>query len=209
MSLMRSLLRAYALQHYSVDWSKLMDTGQVSIRKEKQVATRKIMPSTGAQALSNAIQLTNDYVSKFHSELNMFATTFFGVLDPSSGSLLYINGGHCPPMLLDADGNIKARLEATGPAVGMFPDSTFEMDEVVIEEGDTLFTFTDGVTDTRNTAGKMFKEAGILPLLQPPTNSINALLERVKDNLESFKGEAVQFDDITMLGIRREPRAKS
>ena len=204
MSLMRSLLRAYALQHYTVDWSKMLDTGAINIRKEKNVSTKKVLPSAGSIALQNAIQLTNNYVATYHADLNMFATTFFGVLDPAKGSLLYINGGHCSPMLIDINGNVKARLEPTGSAVGMFADTKFEMGEIQMEPGDTLFSFTDGVTDVRNMAGKLFKEERLLELLQPPCATVQELLSRVKDTIANYMGDAVQFDDITMLGLHRD-----
>jgi len=200
MSLMRSLIRAYASQNYKSDWTNAFDPDTAV----GETTRRTSRPSPGSMALANAIELTNHYVSTTHSELNMFATTFFGVLDPATGSLLYINGGHCPPMILDQDGQIKARLEPTGPAVGMFSDSEFEMNEVTLEPGDILFAFTDGVTDTRNNSGTMFKEAGITELLLPAPSSIHQLLKRVSDQLANFKGDAVQFDDITMLGVRRE-----
>jgi phosphoserine phosphatase RsbU/P len=200
MSLMRSLLRAYAMQQYTADWSVIFEPSvgdSLSNRPE-------VSSSTGSIALANAIQLTNQYVSTNHGDLNMFATTFFGVLDPITGSLQYINAGHCPPLILDKDGHVKARLEPTGPAVGMFSDSTFEIEEAVLEPGDSLFAFTDGVEDTRNPFGKRFKEDGINGLLLPAAPSIQHLLHRVRDRLENFKGDAVQFDDITMLGVRRE-----
>jgi phosphoserine phosphatase RsbU/P len=200
MSLMRSLIRAYAMQHYTADWSVMYETnGGDSLPNRPDISS-----STASIALANAIQLTNQYVSTNHGDLNMFATTFFGVLDPITGTLQYINGGHCPPLILDKDGMVKARLEPTGPAVGMFSDSTFEMDEVILEPGDTLFAFTDGVADTRSPSGARFKDNGILELLQPATHSVQQLLHRVRDRLENFKGDAVQFDDITMLGLRRE-----
>ena len=204
MSLMRSLLRAYAMQHYGVNWSSVLDTGEISIRKQRNVSNRKIMPSTSSLALENAIKLTNNYVATIHSELSMFATTFFGVLDPAKNSVLYINGGHCPPMVIDANGKIKQRIEPTGPAVGMFADALFEMGEVVLEPGDSLFAFTDGVTDARNPAGKLFKEERILAHLQEPFSSMREFLHRVEVSLENFMGDAFQFDDITMLGIRRD-----
>ncbi len=197
MSLMRSLLRAYAMQQYTEDWS-------VAFEPSRGGTSTQISPSTGSIALANAIHLTNQYVSTNHGDLNMFATTFFAVLDPITGSLQYINGGHCSPLILDKDGHVKAQLEPTGPAVGMFSDSNFEIAEAILEPGDSLFAFTDGVEDTRNPFGKRFKEDGINGLLQPAAPSIQHLLHRVRDRLENFKGDAVQFDDITMLGVRRE-----
>lgn len=204
MSLMRSLLRAYAMQHYSVNWSSIMDTGEILARKASNTSTRKIMPSAGMIALENAIKLTNNYVATIHGELSMFATTFFGVLDPTKGSLLYINAGHCPPMIIDNNCMIKQRIEPTGPAVGMFADATFEIGEITLEPGESLFAFTDGVTDARNPAAKLFKEEGILGLVQQPFGSMKELLHRIEGNLENYMGDTPQFDDITMLGIRRD-----
>ncbi|MEP7284718.1 MAG: SpoIIE family protein phosphatase [Chloroflexota bacterium] len=204
MSLIRSFLRAFAMQNYKVDWSNMLDTHQISVRKLRNMSAKKMMPSAGMNSLENAIKLTNNYVAVNHAELSMFATTFFGVLDPEKGLLTYINGGHCPPMIIDANGNVKERLQPTGPAVGMFADAEFAIDVVALEPGDTLFAFTDGVTDARNPAGKMFKEAGIMGLLQPPFSSANELLNRAENELRNFMGDAVQFDDITMLGITRK-----
>jgi phosphoserine phosphatase RsbU/P len=204
MSLMRSLLRAFAMQNYSIDWSNVLDTGQISIRQRQNVATRTIMPSTGTLALENAVKLTNNYVATIHRELGMFATTFFGLLDPSDGSLLYINGGHCPPMIIDGKGNIKQRIDTTGPAVGIFADAVFKIGEATLEPGDSLFAFTDGVTDARNPAGKLFKEERLMALLQEPFCSMTEFLHQVEVSLDNFMGDAPQFDDITMLGIRRE-----
>jgi serine phosphatase RsbU (regulator of sigma subunit) len=204
MSLIRSFLRAYAMQNYTVDWSRMLETSQISARKLRDMSARRIMPSVGMISLENAVKLTNNYVAHNHAEMSMFATTFFGVLDPRTGSILYINGGHCPPMILDANGNIKERLQPTGPAVGMFEDAEFGFGEITLEPGDTLFAFTDGVTDARNPAGKLFKEAGIIGLLQPPAASASELLSRVENGLHNHMGDAFQFDDITMLGITRK-----
>ncbi len=204
MSLMRSLLRAYAMQHYGVNWSSVLDTSEILARKQRNLSSRKIMPSASTLALENAVKLTNNYVATIHSELSMFATTFFGVLDPAKGSLLYINAGHCPPMIIDNNCMIKQRIETTGPAVGMFDDATFEIGEITLEPGESLFAFTDGVTDARNGAGKLFKEEGILGLVQQPFSSMKELLHRIEARLENYMGDAPQFDDITMLGIRRD-----
>jgi phosphoserine phosphatase RsbU/P len=204
MSLIRSFLRAYAMQNYTVDWSRMLDTSTISVRKLNDMSSRRIMPSVGMISLENAIKLTNNYVASNHAELSMFATTFFGVLDPIKGSILYINGGHCPPMVIDSNGIIKERLQPTGPAVGMFTDAEFGFGEVTLEPGDSLFAFTDGVTDARSPAGKLFKEAGILGLLQPPFGSASELLNRVESGLHNFMGDSFQFDDITMLGITRK-----
>ena len=108
-------------------------------------------------------------------------------------------------MILSPEGMIKQRLESTGPAVGMFPGADFSIGETVLDPGDLLYIFSDGVTDARNPAGKRFLEEGLGALLTPPVASVKELLDRVGDALSNHIADAVQFDDITMLALRREP----
>jgi serine phosphatase RsbU (regulator of sigma subunit)/anti-sigma regulatory factor (Ser/Thr protein kinase) len=212
MALFRSLLRALGQQHYS---SRLLDDltdtpagagGQLAVR-------RRTLPSTGTLALKNAVELTNNYIVNNHGQTSMFATLFFGVLDPLTGSLLYVNGGHEPPVIFQQtqSGNgagtpsISARLRPTGPAVGMMPDSDFEIRQAKLEPGDTMLIYTDGVTEAKDPNGKLFTEPRLLALLSEPDPSAAALLERIERNLRSHMAGAAQFDDITMLAVRRAP----
>jgi sigma-B regulation protein RsbU (phosphoserine phosphatase) len=157
----------------------------------------------GASAL-DGVALTNQYISRNHSRSNMFATLFFGVLDPGSGQLTYINGGHNPPIVLDSLGEVKARLRPTGPAVGMLTNMIFETQQIILEPGDLLLTFTDGVLDARNPAGQLFTEKSFLSLFQQPVASAAVLLDRIETTLKAHIGSADQFDDITLLAVRRE-----
>ena len=99
-----------------------------------------------------AVALANDYIAREHGEMSMFATLFFGILDPDSGRLIYINGGHDPLFLLN-NGAIKASLGPTGPAVGVFPQTEFVYKELTLQPGDILFGYTDGVLDARSESG--------------------------------------------------------
>jgi phosphoserine phosphatase RsbU/P len=202
MALFRSLYRAYAQQNYSMRWTDVM-TSKMSGDSARQRAA----PQTGSAALKNAMDLTNKYMTEVHAAANMFATTFFAVLDPASGQLAYVNGGHNPPVVLGPDGAIKARLKPTGPAVGLFPDVEYRIEQVKLEPGDVLFTFTDGVTDARDPRGKQFGEPRMLDLVTQPCASASGLLDRVDDAVRTHIGSASQFDDITMLALRRSPEA--
>ena len=91
--------------------------------------------SDPAAELLRAVALTNDYIARTHGRSNMFATVFFGVLEPSTGSLHYVNGGHDPPVVFGSSG-VKSRLAPTGPAVGMMPDMAFEVGQARLEDGD-------------------------------------------------------------------------
>ncbi len=132
----------------------------------------------------------------------MFATLFFGVLDPTTGTLTYINGGHEPPMLIGPTG-IKARLAPTGPAVGIFPGMEFGIEQVNLEYGDTLLAFTDGVLDARNKADQFFGELKLERLIQPPVISAESILETILVALHDHMTGVEQFDDITLLALRR------
>jgi serine phosphatase RsbU (regulator of sigma subunit) len=157
--------------------------------------------NSSADRLKNAISLTNRYIAETHGDTGMFATIFFGILDPLTGVLTYINGGHLPPMLINKHG-AKEFLKLTGPAVGAASDAEYAIMEVVIEEGDTFFAYTDGLTDTANPAGEYYSEEGLIPLFSGD-QTLSSLLVQIQEQIENYATGAQQYDDITMLAARR------
>ena len=150
----------------------------------------------------NAVSLTSEYIAHEHGDEGMFATLFFGVIDPLTGSLTYVNGGHEPLIILSTAG-IKNRLHPTGPAVGMMPGSRYKIEKVQLESGDILFGYTDGVTEARSPQDELytrrrFEESVVGCSLSTAAESI----ETVQSNLFNFIQNAPQADDITMLAIR-------
>ncbi len=202
MSLFRSLIRAFAQQHYSLSWMDALTDGDRTTSRGG--SRRRDLPSIGTSALKNAVVLTNNYIIDNHANLNMFATMFFGMLDPVTGSLAYVNGGHNPPFLVGPQG-VKEQLNPTGPAVGMLPDVDFGIEQTKIEPGDTLFAFTDGVPEARAADGTFFTNEKLISLLKPPASSASALLDRFQDSLREHTADAPKFDDVTMLAVRRKP----
>jgi sigma-B regulation protein RsbU (phosphoserine phosphatase) len=160
--------------------------------------------ATSEADLKSPIELTNAYILRNHMQANMFITLFFGVLDPATGLLTYVNGGHNPPVIIGSTG-VKARLRPTGPAVGMFPDIEFKVQQVSLELGDILFAFTDGVTEARDANGRFFTEARLLQLLEQPASSAAALLNRIEESVRAHIAATNQYDDITMIAARRNP----
>jgi sigma-B regulation protein RsbU (phosphoserine phosphatase) len=152
------------------------------------------------------VALTNDYIAQ-NNELNMFATLFFGVLDPKNGKLLYINGGHETVFVIDGNG-IKDRLSATGPAVGVIPHAKFEYKQIQLQPGDILFAYTDGVTDARSTAEKRFNRKQLNELLSQPVATAFELMQRIGTSIFTHIGKAPQADDVTMLALQRKNRKK-
>lgn len=204
MALCRSLTRAFAQQNYSLSWADVLQDAPAGGRRRGSDLRGAAAPTTGITALKNAITLTNNYINDNHMELNYFATMFMCILDPSNGQLAYINAGHTPCFIVGADGSLKGRLKSTGPAVGMLPGVEFKTASAVIEPGDTLFTYTDGVPEARNPAREFFTEKRVLELLADPAPSARSLLERIEATLINFIDTADQFDDITMLIAHRQ-----
>lgn len=149
-----------------------------------------------------AVPLTNNYIAHTHSQMSMFATMFFGVLDPATGWLSYINGGHEPPIIVGPSG-IKGRLKPTGPAVGMMPDMKFKVQQVQLEPGDILIGYTDGVTEAHCPAGTFFGEQKLLSLVEEATPSAQVLLDQIVKHVCAHIADTDQFDDITILAVRR------
>jgi sigma-B regulation protein RsbU (phosphoserine phosphatase) len=153
------------------------------------------------QAL-HAVSLTNDYIAQEHGEEGMFATLFFGVLDPQSGKLTYVNGGHEALILFNQSG-IKERLKATGPVVGMMTEMEYSVQQVQIEPDDFLIGYTDGVTEAMSPENKLFSKKRFLSLLEKPAVSASQLIEQIKIDIFNHIGDAPQFDDITMIAVHR------
>ena len=156
--------------------------------------------NSSADRLKNAISLTNNYIAETHGNTGMFATIFFGILDPRTGVLTYINGGHLPPMLINRHG-LKETLMVTGPAVGLGAHAEYAIKEAAIEQGDTLFAYTDGLTDTRNPAGESFDVKELIPLFLGE-QTLSSLLAHIQNRIEDYSAGAQQIDDITMLAVR-------
>ncbi|MDZ8104963.1 MAG: PP2C family protein-serine/threonine phosphatase [Nostoc sp. DedQUE12a] len=149
-----------------------------------------------------AVELTNNYITQNHAQMGMFATLFFGVFNPLTNSLTYINAGHEPLFIINSQG-VKDRLKSTGPAVGMVADAKFKIHQIQLEQGDILIGYTDGVTEARAPKGEFFTLKRLLSLLEQPVLSPFELLERIKTNLFNHIDGAPQFDDITMLAVQQ------
>ena len=91
MALFRSLLRAFSQQDYS---PHLVNNSDDEPKSGINLEGRPTFPSLGRLALKNAMELTNNFIVNNHASKDMFATIFFGILEPVSGMLIYINAGH-------------------------------------------------------------------------------------------------------------------
>lgn len=158
-------------------------------------------PRSAAERLKNAVLLTNNYIAQTHGHTGMFATVFFGILDPHTSILTYVNCGHLSPLLIAPHG-VKQVLRHTGPALGALLEAQYDILEVHIDHSDLLFIFTDGLSEAEDPGGQVFDMPSIYPLLAS-SDSLPQILSRIHTQLEMHVQGADQFDDVTMLALRR------
>lgn len=201
MAIFRSLLRAYADQNYTMRWVGTPEYLQEE--RPSSIFRRDKLLASGAPSIKNAIELTNNYIATHHSDSNMFATVFFGLLDPSNGMLLYINAGHESPLLI-SNGTVKARLDPTGPAVGLLPDMEFKLEQTFLNPGDALLLYTDGVTDALNSKNDQFSEERLIATAIKSSESAQTQLTDIVSAVDEHIADHEQFDDITLLAVHRK-----
>jgi len=153
-----------------------------------------------AVALEDLPRLLQSVNRLFYENTSMesYATLFFADYDDASRRLRYANCGHNPPILLRSAGKVE-RLTATTTVLGLFKDWECPVREVILESGDTLVVYTDGVTEAANAGGEEFGDGRLIEIAQtcqsvPP----RALLETISAAALSFSG-GEQADDLTLV----------
>ena len=143
----------------------------------------------------------------------LFVTAFYGILDPSTGDLIYSNAGHNPPILLRSqDRDASPSLHKTGMALGAVEDTSWERRQTHIEPHDVLVLYTDGLTDAQNSDEEFFGSNRLHQFLLetiPHQVSHRNLALVIQDSLFSevrrFMGETLPYDDMTLMILVREP----
>lgn len=133
----------------------------------------------------------------------MFVTLFLGILDVRTGKLVYGNAGHPTPYLLSAGGLIAPLPTTGGMALGVNGDFVYRYETVMLQKNESLFLYSDGVTEAANMRDEFFMEARLEEALavlkdQPLKTLVDGTLERI----EAFAQDAPQTDDITMMVVR-------
>jgi len=132
-----------------------------------------------------------------------FATAVLLSLDAASGTVRYGNAGHCPPLLVRADGTADP-LPSTGPPLGMFPGQVYGQGEVALRPGDLLALYSDGVTETTDPQGEEFGTQRLAALLAGlRSQPLAELWEAVEAELDRFAGTSLPADDRTLVLLRR------
>ncbi len=137
------------------------------------------------------------------SPSNMFVTVFYGILDTRSGAFEYSNGGHNLPYLISNDGTVKQLENIGGLMVGAMKDVPYESNVEMIQPGESIVFYTDGVTEAFNKENEEFKEKRLEEILINK-NSLNTndLVNEVFKKVNEFTDGVEQSDDITCLVLK-------
>jgi len=138
------------------------------------------------------------------NESCMFVTALCGVLDLESGHLVLSSAGHDPPLRIGTDPKDISTVDmATGGPLGLEPDMDYPCTEIKLAPGETLFLFTDGVTEARSPEGKLFGDARLMAAMEACTdNSPDTIIETVAASVDAFSRGAPPADDLTALALR-------
>ena len=154
------------------------------------------------------VQQMNDSLIGQGNDLNMFATFFIGILDLSSGELRYCNAGHNAPVRVQNEA-LRVKSAEMLPCIANIPLGVLEGYEYLeqtfqMEVGDTLFLYTDGLTEAENEKNELFGDQRMLQAIQKwkPQMTASESISDIQKTVSAFVGNASQNDDLTMLTIR-------
>ena len=143
---------------------------------------------------------------------NMFLTAWVGVLDTSTGRLDFANAGHNPPLVRRADGSVEWLPGKSGPILAVFDAARYKPLSATLAPGDTLFVYTDGVTEAMDSKGALFGDLRLEETLRAAPDGDPASLSRmVRAAVAAFAAGAPAADDLTVLAVQElePPRSVS
>ena len=137
-----------------------------------------------------------------------FVTCFYGQLDAASGKFRFVNAGHNPPLLLRRSVPQTQEpdfqpLSSGGLVLGVFPESDFEEEEVLLRSGDVLVAYTDGVTEAMNVQQEEFTEARLrAAIAESAHQSAREIMANISTRVAGWSKGAPQHDDITLMVLK-------
>lgn len=165
------------------------------------LASFRILYNISEFSLTEVVSLVSEQLFNCSTAAD-FATLFVAVLDPEKNDLAYINAGHNPPLLVRADGQ-REYLHASGTMIGAFNINTWSEARTIMNKGDLLFVFTDGVTEAERDDEQYSEDRMEKAVCREAAKSPDDLVEALMADIESFLQDAPRTDDITMLAVKR------
>jgi sigma-B regulation protein RsbU (phosphoserine phosphatase) len=154
------------------------------------------------KSIVKAFNKTNYALAKRNS-LNMFVTIWAGIIDLRTGHVEFASAGHNPPVVRHKDGTVEFVKSKSELVMAAMEDIVYKQQTFDLQSGDTLFLYTDGVTEATNAQDQLFGDKRLLETLQKGGERSTAeTCSLVKKAIDSFVQETPQFDDITMLAVQ-------
>jgi PAS domain S-box-containing protein len=155
------------------------------------------------KAPAEAIKDANAIIAA-DSKAGMFVTLFYGVLNAQDQSLTYVNAGHNPPLICHGPDGTFSELSATGMAIGAMEDAEYTAGTAVLEPGDVMVLYTDGITEAENAAQELYGEDRLRETIAAMrSRSAEEIMSAILESVLAFSGSTPQSDDITLLVVRR------
>jgi sigma-B regulation protein RsbU (phosphoserine phosphatase) len=126
-------------------------------------------------------------------------------LDPPTGAIRFVSAGHVDTLIIRASGEV-VTLSSTGTPLGLMPPGLlpFAEQQLTLETGDTLVLFSDGVPEAQDRDDAEYGEARLIACVKDAGGQASAvIIDRIMASIDAFAGDAPQFDDITLLVVRR------
>ena len=165
-----------------------------------------LIKATGIRDLaSNECMETVNNILCNESVGSMFVTVFYGIYDLQTGAVDYTNAGHNPPYILHADGSVEMLKNDGNLVLGAVEDMKFKRQSLLLNPGDALVMYTDGVTEAENMEHAQFGESRLEAVLAELKGAPSRkIVETINARIREFTDGAPQSDDITQLVIRRK-----
>jgi sigma-B regulation protein RsbU (phosphoserine phosphatase) len=168
------------------------------------VITRTLIKTNASQGMRAEVVLNrvNENLSADNPSL-MFVTLFLGILNIRTGELEYSNGGHNPPYIIDGQGHTTPLETTNGMALGVVEDFSYGVKRVVLRRGESIFLYTDGVTEATSEQGEFFSVGRLeKELARLKDKHVDEVIAGIMQQVTSFSEGVPQADDITMLILR-------
>jgi serine phosphatase RsbU (regulator of sigma subunit)/pSer/pThr/pTyr-binding forkhead associated (FHA) protein len=163
--------------------------------------------SASHDSLVATISAVNRYLAD-NIPANRFVTLFYAELDPQSGALSFLNAGHNPPLIVHSAGTVE-QLASGGLPLGIKRDAEYREGRTLLQPGDVLVIYSDGVTEAVSPNGEEF---GATRLYEVVSRNVNASAAGIRDRIESSLTKFAQgtsaADDITLVIVKRQAEAK-
>jgi sigma-B regulation protein RsbU (phosphoserine phosphatase) len=155
----------------------------------------------------DTLRIMNDILVR-QGPNEMFVTVFYGILDTGTGRIEFAVAGQPPPQIVRYDGRSERLHEISGTMIGLLEEPIIGAGSTTLCPGDTIFVFTDGICDAENALEEPFTEERLTEALNSSRTERNGkpsakqMVQAVFQEINSFCGEATQFDDITALALQ-------